>query len=141
MVIIFNSYQQDYPESLQKLQQDYWQPIIKWVENLIKHDIKTTESILSVQQNPQVIECFREIVENYDNFKLSAFENAVLRSKSFMIGLALVEREISSEFGTMAARLEVHHQIQRWGEVEDSHDVDREDIHRQLASSRVALIQ
>ena len=139
--MLIPSYQQEYPESLTKLQQEYWLPIIKWAEKLVGDEIKTTESILSIKQSEKVIQGFRDIISNYDNFKLAAFENAVLRSKSFMIGLALVEGEVSSEFGTMAARLEVHHQIQRWGEVEDSHDIEREDIHRQLASSSVALIQ
>ena len=115
-------------------------PIIKWAEKLIDAEIKSTESILSIRQSDEVIRGFRNIIESYDNFKLAAFENACLRSKSFMIGLALVEGEITSDFGTMAARLEVHHQIQRWGEVEDSHDVEREDIQRQLASSTVALL-
>ena len=123
-----------------KLQQEYWLPIINWAEKLIDAEIKSTESILSIRQSDKVIRGFRNIIESYDNFKLAAFENACLRSKSFMIGLALVEGEITSDFGTMAARLEVHHQIQRWGEVEDSHDVEREDIQRQLASSTVALL-
>lgn len=74
--------------------------------------------ILSIKQSPEVIEKFREIVQQYDPFKLAAFEKAVLRSKSFMIALALVERGISVEFASKAARLEVLHQIDRWGEVE-----------------------
>lgn len=33
-----------------------------------------------------------------------------------------------------AANLEVLHQTEQWGEVEDSHDVDKEDVRRQLGS-------
>ena len=39
-----------------------------------------------------------------------------------------------------AAQLEVLDQIERWGEVEDSHDVDREFIKSQLASARLVNI-
>jgi ATP synthase F1 complex assembly factor 2 len=109
----------------------------------------TTEGILRIKQDRETLEKFREIIECYDDFKLAAFEKAVLRSKSFMIGLALVEREISVEFAGCASRLEVMHQIERWGEVEgnadllillDSHDLEREDLKRQLGACVAALL-
>ncbi|KAJ2984549.1 ATP synthase complex assembly protein atp12, partial [Globomyces sp. JEL0801] len=77
----------------------------------------------------------RKTLESYDNIKLAAFEKAVLRAKSFMIGLALIERRISVEYASMAARLEVQQQINRWGEVEDAHDIDRDDLKRQLGNN------
>jgi len=40
-----------------------------------------------------------------------------------------------SYFVVQAARAEVLYQIGRWGEVEDSHDVDNEDIRVRLGSS------
>jgi ATP synthase F1 complex assembly factor 2 len=33
-----------------------------------------------------------------------------------------------------AASLEVLHQTEQWGEVEDTHDVEKEDLRRQLGS-------
>jgi ATP synthase F1 complex assembly factor 2 len=134
-------YQQEYPESFVKLQQEYWQPIIDWVNQKYSVNVKTTSSILRVEQPAEVVRKFRETILGYDEFSLAAFEKVVLRTKSFMIGLALVEREISVDFATMAARLEVHHQIQKWGEVEDAHDVDREDLQRQLGSAVATLIK
>ena len=38
-----------------------------------------------------------------------------------------------------ACNLETLHQIKMWGEVEDTHDVDREDLRRQLGSV-IALV-
>jgi ATP synthase F1 complex assembly factor 2 len=84
-------------------------------------EIKTTDGILRIKQSDKVIQKFRDIIEGYDNIKLAAFEKAVLRSKSFMIGLTVVEREFSVDFASSAARLEVMHQIDRWGEVEGSY--------------------
>lgn len=69
-----------------------------------------------------------------------AFERATLTAKSFLIGLAVVKRHLSVEDAWMAAQLEVLDQIERWGEVEDSHDVDREFVKSQLASARLANI-
>lgn len=81
-------------------------------------EIKTTHGILRVKQSDKVMDKFKEIITEYDAFKLAAFEKAVLRSKSFMIGLAVVERAFPVDFLANAARLEVMHQINRWGEVE-----------------------
>ena len=63
------------------------------------------------------------------------FERAVISSKSFVIALALIQRRITVEEAARAARLETIAQIDRWGMVEDSHDVDQEDMLRQLGSA------
>lgn len=130
------------------LQTTYWSPIIAWLKTKYDLDIVTTDGIVRIQQPDKALTTFREIVESYDPLKLAAFEQAVLRSKSFMIGLALVEREISVEFATKAARLEVMQQIDRWGEVEgnynfhvDAHDLEREDLRRQFGSVIATLIK
>lgn len=62
----------------------------------------------------------RAILEEFDAVELAAFEKAVLSSKSFIVALALVKRRITVDDAAKAARLEVLHQIDRWGEVEDS---------------------
>lgn len=122
------------------LQAQYWNPIIEWINKKYGLKIVTTDGILRIKQTPETITKFREIIEAYDSYKLAAFEKAVLRSKSFMIGLALVEREISVEFATNAALVETIFQQKRWGEVEDSHDVDKEDMKRQLGSAVCSLM-
>lgn len=50
----------------------------------------------------------------------SAFERAVHSTKSFVIGLALIEGHLTVEQASDASRVEVLSQIARWGEVEDS---------------------
>jgi ATP synthase F1 complex assembly factor 2 len=48
-----------------------------------------------------------------------AFERATMISKSFLIGLALVERHLTVEGAVKAAQVELTSQITRWGEIED----------------------
>jgi len=59
---------------------------------------------------------------------------AVYSTKSFIIALALVKGRITAEEAGLASRVEVQSQINRWGEVEDTHDVDYRDIRHQLAT-------
>ncbi len=82
-------------------------------------------------------------------WELVGLERAVLAGKSLCVGARLVY-EWSEAFGPQrmgekgerfgiekaadACSLEVRWQTGRWGEVEDSHDVDKEDLRRQLGS-------
>ncbi|KAJ3049252.1 ATP synthase complex assembly protein atp12 [Rhizophlyctis rosea] len=95
----------------------------------------------SVKQSEEVVAQLRQLIESFDNLTLAAFEKAVLTAKSFVIGLALTQRRITVEEGAIAGRLEVLHQIDRWGEVEDSHDLDREEMKRQLGSVTCVLLK
>lgn len=79
-------------------------------------------------------------------FELAALERGVLASKSLLISARLLV-DWSTEFGArndtrkftindaaQACNLEVAWQTGMWGEVEDTHDVDHEDMKRQLGS-------
>ena len=82
----------------------------------------------------------------------SAMERTTYTTKSFLIALALVHGRIDAEEAALAAHVEVNSQIEQWGEVEDckfamnsfiahrliivsAHDVDYQDIRRQLGSA------
>lgn len=57
------------------------------------------------------------------NFRREAMERATYTTKSFLIALALVKKQLSIEQAAKAAQIEVDSQIQRWGEVEDCEHV------------------
>ena len=79
-------------------------------------------------------------------WELVGLERAVLAGKSLCVGARLVSEwseelrlgEERNKFGTeeaaRACSLEVEWQTGMWGEVEDTHDVDKEDLRRQLGS-------
>lgn len=79
---------------------------------------------------------------------LVALERAVLASKSMCVAARLVvewsedmdlvgsrKRSFGVEEAARAASVEVRFQTGRWGEVEDTHDVEKEDLRRQLGAS------
>lgn len=59
----------------------------------------------------------------------------MLASKSYLISLALVEGHYTVDQAAKAAHVEVQSQIDRWGEVEDTHDVDHQDVRVRLGSA------
>jgi len=82
-------------------------------------------------------------------YELAALERAVLASKSLLVGTRLLiewseefrdvqrvtERRFGIEEAALASTIEVRWQTGMWGEVEDSHDVDNEDVRRQLGAT------
>jgi ATP synthase F1 complex assembly factor 2 len=86
---------------------------------------------------------------NLPAFELAGLERATLGSKSLLIGARLVHEwgeafaesrpaaegaRFGVEEAAEASSVEVTWQTQQWGEVEDTHDVEKEDLRRQLGS-------
>lgn len=113
-------FHEDFPEILVKLQDEHWKPILKWIEKQYDVELKVTDGIFQVEQPNRTKDTLRKLVDGMDALELAALERAVISSKSFLIGLALVKRGITVEQAAQATHVEVNSQIDRWGEVEDS---------------------
>ncbi|EKC98874.1 hypothetical protein A1Q2_06845 [Trichosporon asahii var. asahii CBS 8904] len=137
--LLTTSYPDDHPAALVRLQEEHWAPLVKWLKDEYGITLKEAEGFGVAEQTPETIAKFRNILEDMDPFQLAAMERAVYATKSFVIGLALVEGRITAHEAALASHVEVASQIERWGEVEDSHDVDYQDIRRALGSAAVAL--
>ncbi|RDX52663.1 ATP12-domain-containing protein [Lentinus brumalis] len=132
-------YHADSPEVLVKLQETHWKPILDWARSTFNVDVAVTDSFLVPSQPPQTLKKFEEVLSKFSPWELAAMERATYTSKSFLIALALVMRHLDVDQAAQAAHVEVNSQIERWGEVEDSHDVDYHDIRRQLGSASCLL--
>ncbi|KAK3996320.1 ATP12-domain-containing protein [Cladorrhinum sp. PSN332] len=89
----------------------------------------------------------REVVQGYllglSGWELAAVERATLAGKSLLTAVRLVqewkeggkgEKKFGVEEAARAVSVETDWQQARWGEVEDTHDVEREDVRRQFGS-------
>ncbi|CAG8513835.1 11924_t:CDS:2 [Ambispora gerdemannii] len=133
-------YQQSYPESLVELQKRHWDPLLRWAQKFYEVEIKVTNSIMGVKQSGSTMEKLKKAVDEFEPLKLAAFERAVITSKSYLISLGLVERQINAKQATEAAHVEVESQTRQWGIVEDAHDVENEHVRCQLGSVACMLI-
>lgn len=115
-------------------------------------------SIMPKRQKAGVREVIQGWVMGLDAWELVALERACLAGKSLLGGVRLVvewsegaagavSRELAAAQGlgdrrlfgvdeaARVASLEVDWQTRKWGEVEDTHDVEKEDLRRQLGSA------
>lgn len=115
-------------------------------------------SIMPRGQRPGVREVVQGWVLGLDAWELAALERAALAGKSLLAAARLLvewsegaagqagrdaaaaqgagdRRRFGLEDAAAAASLEVNWQTGKWGEVEDTHDVEKEDLRRQLGSA------
>ncbi|KAH6644717.1 F1-ATP synthase assembly protein [Boeremia exigua] len=111
--------------------------------------ILDADSIMPIEQPDNTKDVIRSWISALPAYELAGLERAVLASKSVLIASRLLhewaegltsspqpnaKKTFGIEEAASAASLEVRWQIQAWGEVEDTHDVEREDMKRQLGS-------
>jgi len=126
---------EDYPPQLERLQAEHWDPLLDWTRKTFDVEINKFESILLNSQPDATKEKLGSVLAEFDQWEMAAMERATYTTKSFIIALALVKKHLTVEQAALAATVEVSSQIERWGEVEDTHDVDYHDVRRQLGSA------
>jgi len=130
---------QDEPPPLVVLQDRHWVPLLDWARSTFNVEINKFESLLYNSQPEATKDKFDQLLQSFDAWEMAAMERAVYTTKSFIVALALVKRHLTAEQAAETASVEVNSQIERWGEVEDTHDVDYQDARRQLGSAACLL--
>lgn len=140
-------------QPLRERQREVAEPIIGYLRSHVFpgcdiNPILAPDSIMPVPQPQATRDVIKSWVQGLPAFELAGLERGILASKSLLIAARIVV-EWSQEFAelrkagqerfgieeaTEAASLEVLHQTEQWGEVEDTHDVDNADIRRQLGT-------
>ncbi|KAL8858171.1 MAG: hypothetical protein Q9178_005348 [Gyalolechia marmorata] len=147
--------------SLRDLQARVAEPIISYLTTIIWPGVQLNPSldegtIIPAQQPQETKDIIRGWMTGLNAWELVGLERAVLAGKSLCVAARLlcewgesfanVRRSLdrgrphgAQRFGieeaAQACSLEVMWQTGRWGEVEDTHDVDKEDLRSQFGSA------
>ncbi|KAI6249272.1 hypothetical protein HI914_02988 [Erysiphe necator] len=142
-------------EPLRNIQQQSAQPIIDFLEKKLWPGANLNPSldeysIIPITQSPETRQIIRNWVYGLNAFNLAALERGTLAGKGILVAARLVaewgedfrhlfgnDHEMNKfgiEEAAIAASLESEWQIKMWGLVEDTHDVEREDLRRQFGS-------
>ncbi|KAF3909406.1 hypothetical protein AA313_de0201520 [Arthrobotrys entomopaga] len=97
--------------------------------------------LLPTSQSARTRAAIEDLVSTFTPWELVGLECAVIISKSLLVGLRLVMEnrkggslEWDVEDAATACNLETDFQIEQWGLVEDTHDVNHADLRRGLGS-------
>lgn len=148
--------QKDGGFSLRQSQKAAAEPIIAYLATHIFPGVEIipvlgADSIVPARQPQLTQDVIRGWIAGLPAFELAALERGVLATKSLLVAARVLvaysthwqqlrqQEPKSHRFGieeaAEAATLEVAHQTQQWGEVEDTHDVEKEDLRKQLGSA------
>ena len=144
----------DLGESLRDVQKQTAEKIVSFMTTHVWPGI-TIEPVLDGhsisprQQSEGVRDVVQGWVSGLSAWEIAALERGVLAGKSLLAASRLVAewsngpigaghlnpgKKFGVEEAAQATSLEVDWQLQEWGEVEDTHDVNKEDLKRQLGS-------
>lgn len=149
--------QVEFEGALRKAQNERYLPIISSVEKFLgqysKVPIKLrildadVDGLRGNRQSDETREAARLYLDSLSLWDLAVFEKTVLTTKSFICGALLLQNKSSDrpaeglestmESVAQAATLEIIHQTERWGEVEDTHDVDKRDVRRNIHAAAI----
>ncbi|XBW37251.1 hypothetical protein QEN19_002834 [Hanseniaspora menglaensis] len=104
-----------------------------------------TDGFRSNQQSQETQNAVLQYLKTLKIWELIILEKCVLSSKSFILGWLLISKHNKSipikhsvEDMIRLSNLEIIYQTERWGEVEDTHDVDQRDIIRKINVCSIA---
>lgn len=142
-------------QTLRGLQMQVAQPIISDLTSRVWPGVELNpvleeDSIIPTRQPGMTTQIIKGWVSGLSAFELAGLERAVLATKSLLVAVRLLVdwsqefaglwdaqdagKKFTIEDAAEACNLEVMWQTRMWGEVEDTHDVNREDLRRQLGS-------
>jgi len=122
------------PDDLVALQSKEWDPIISWFNTKFSVCVEATDSLEPPSLPPHTMEPIRRYMANLDAWTLTGFEHCVLSCSSVLLTCALFEGRVGASEACDLARLEVRHQISRWGSVQWQHEVEATDLRSRLAA-------
>ena len=158
----------EYEGALRSAQDRIYLPIIEAIERFLSKYVDSSlakgEAVIKLKtldadihglasnvQSDRVRQAARNYLDTLSYWDLAVFEKTVLTTKSFICGILLVQNKSRvNEFKDLvytvddiveASTLEVIYQTERWGEVEDTHDVNKRDIKRNVSAAAIVAFE
>jgi chaperone required for assembly of F1-ATPase len=103
------------PETLVKLQQETWQPLLDWADARYGARLVVVEGLAFVEQPADAVARLHDAVATHSDFGLSALFNLTHISGSLVVALAVAEGHLAAADAFAAAQLDELYQIERWG--------------------------
>ena len=107
------------PEKFHLKQKKLYSPLIDWAEKFLSIQLKTSSSLLFIEQPTLNSSKIKNYLEGLDNFRLTALHELTKSLGSLFTCLALYNSFVSPEHAWKVANAEDDFRIEVWGEVEE----------------------
>lgn len=123
------------PPEFLELQKQKWDPIIDWFKNRYRVKVNACEDLSSVAVPKETLLEIKRQLLSYNDWSLLGISFATENLKSLISTLALVNHEIDVEAAVELSRLETIFQVNHWGNVEWSHDIEKAQTTARVAAA------
>ncbi|MCE2510673.1 MAG: ATPase [Alphaproteobacteria bacterium] len=124
-------YRAEAPALLAQRQAEAWQPLLDWAAKRHRAPLVVTAEIAAIDQPASSLAALEAALCALDDPSLAALQDCAGICHSLILGLALVEGEISAEAAWEISQLDENFQIERWGsdtEAEKRREILRADL-------------
>ena len=111
----------DAPELFEK-EAEVWDPIVAWVKECLKTDLKTSQNLEVPQANNASLPRLQIFLEGLTDKELVAFYQVSKITKSVLLAATFVRKKINAEETFRAAFLEEIWQAEKWGKDEEAEE-------------------
>ena len=122
------------PDSLVKLQQELWQPLLDWAVERHGARLVTADGIGFVDQPEEAKARLGAAVSAHGDLALSALYNLTHTAGSVVIGLAVSEGRLDAAGAFAAAQMDELYQVDRWGD-DPIAEKQREGVRRDIEAA------
>ena len=119
-------YRAEQSSELEILQSQFWDPLVGWMYSRYKILLQTTNCIAPKTQEKNLYPKIASIVHLRNSIALTALKDIVKISGSLIIGLAIIESEITPKKAWKIVTIDETWQKSSWGTLEEHIAVDRE---------------
>lgn len=104
---------------LKEHQAEKWDPILSWAAEQ-GAALKTTESLIAIEQNHKALEAIADFARNLADMQLTLFVHLVAVFGSSVLAMAVLKSHLDGEAAFELSRLAEIWQIKYWGEDEEA---------------------
>ena len=109
-------YRANGPKELVARQQQYWDPILHWLQQSFGLVFEVTTGILPVEQSAESIQKVKNLLQDYGSIQLAALHTVTTLGGSILLALALEKKAFEPEIIWQAINLDEDWNIEHWGQ-------------------------
>lgn len=113
-------YRADGPAKLDALQDEFWSPLIGWMQERFHARFVLAQGIVHVEQFPETIEAVDAALGDLDILRLAALNTITTLTGSAILAVAVLHGRLTAEEAWAAAHVDEDYQIGLWGEDEEA---------------------
>ncbi len=108
-------YRAEEPEELVRRQDEGWQPLLEWLEQLFDARLSVVRGVMPQAQPESAVRAIRAALDALDDHALTAVSAAAAAGRSIVVALALVEGRLTAAEAFALAQLDELWQAEVWG--------------------------